>query len=85
MEIALPIEAQPNFLATNAFWPVYNNLNLSSRIGYKTPFIFKSADSFGKKIFSLEQFVAKSYDLYESYGVENIIKPYFYESQKDLL
>jgi hypothetical protein len=84
-EITLPIESQPNFLATNAFWPVYENLDLSRKVSYKTPFIFKSADSFGKKIFNLDRFVSTSYDLYQNYGLENIIKPYFYESQKDLL
>jgi hypothetical protein len=84
-EISLPIESQPNFLATNAFWPVYNNLNLSNRINYNTSFHFKSADSFGKKIYSLEQFVSTSYYLHGNCGLEHTVKPYFYESQKDLL
>ena len=84
-EITLPIESQPNFLATNAFWPVYDNLNLSTRIDYKTSFYFKSADSFGKNIYTLNDFVRKSYENYDAFGVDNIVKPYFFESQKDLI
>ena len=83
--LTIPIESQPNFLATNSFWPIYDNLNLMEKLSYKTPFLFKVADSFGKKILTLEQFVAESYNMYTKFGVENIEKPYFYESQKDLI
>ena len=83
--LGIPIESQPNFLATNSFWPIYDKLNLENKLNYTTPFLFKAADTFGKKILSLEQFVTESYNMYTKFGVENIEKPFFYESQKDLI
>lgn len=84
-KMPLPIESQPNFLATNTFWPVYENLDLSKRIKYTTPFIFKAADNLGKKIYRLDQFISQSFQNYDSFGIDNIIKPYFYESQISLI
>lgn len=83
--INIPLEAQPNFLASNAFWPIYPNLDLSAKVKYKTGFYFKSADNFGKHVFSLTEFVKESYKVYDKFDINAIRKPDFYESQIDLI
>ena len=77
--IPIPIEAAPNFLYNNAVWPVYSDLKFLGGAVSFNGYYFKSPDSSGRGILSLQQFIDSSYASYAKIGIENINKPYFHD------
>lgn len=64
-----------NYLATNAWWPVYPEIAdfNSIKVGYSMS--FKSPDHLSRKFYNLEQFIAASFDLYTRQGLNAIDFP----------
>jgi hypothetical protein len=58
-----------NYLATNAWWPIYPEIGDFNSIKFDHPMIFKSPDHLSRKFYSLEQFVAASFALYAQQGL----------------
>jgi len=73
----IPIDACPNFLYSNAVWPVYPANCKFIASDKSIDFKFKSPDNIRKKIYSLEEFVAASYLSYAEISLEKMQKPYF--------
>ena len=71
----LPHEFFYNFLSSNAWWPVYDEIGRVNSIKYRTPQIFKSPDNQGGKVMNLEDFISNSYISYAKIkGIEDSIK-----------
>lgn len=77
--LSLAEEAYPNFLYSNAVWPIYPGLNIIGDVSDRANYNFKSPDNIGKKIYSLGEFIVKSYANYTSVSLEKINKPYFHD------
>lgn len=61
-----------NYLATNAWWPVYPEIADFNSVKIAHSMNFKSPDHLSKKFYSLEQFISASYDLYSQQGLNAI-------------
>lgn len=57
-----------NYLSSNAWWPIYKEIQVHNALPYSSNMEFKSPDGMGGKIFTLEEFVKSSYESYEKVG-----------------
>ena len=74
-----------NYLSNNTWWPVYPEIADKFDIKYKTSMTFKAPDHIKRKIYNLDEFIYKTYEIYTSYGKDKIIKSKEIENKIDLL
>jgi hypothetical protein len=60
-----------NYLATNAWWPVYREMIDHHNISYDSPMMFKPPDNLGRKFYDLNQFVTASYKAYSESNIDS--------------
>jgi len=83
--ISFPEQYYNNYLSNNTWWPVYPEVANKFDLQYKTPMTFKSPDNINRKTFSLDMFISKSYDIYEQYGKDKVIKSKLIDERIHLL
>ncbi len=64
-----------NYLATNAWWPIYPEINDFHQLKNVMPVNFKAPDFLSRKFYSLKEFISSSYRLYTDQGVGKIDLP----------
>lgn len=83
--IEFPPQYYPNFLATNAWWPVYPEIASYHRISYSTPLLFRAADGMGSKLYGLNEFIALSYKSYFDQQIKYIDLPENFKKWIDVI
>jgi hypothetical protein len=58
-----------NYLANNAWWPIYQEIGDCHKIPYSTPMLFKSPDHLAREMLDLANFISKSYKSYLDQGL----------------
>lgn len=64
-----------NYLASNAWWPIYPEINEFHKLKNVMPINFKSPDHLSRKFYNLREFIFASYQLYNEQKVGEIDLP----------
>ena len=83
--ISFPEQYFYNYLSNNSWWPVYPEVANKFDLQYKTSMTFKSPDHIKRETYNLDMFISKSYNIYEQYGKDKIIKSKQIDKQIELL
>ena len=83
--LKFPDQYYYNYLSNNTWWPIYPEIASKHEIKYDTSMIFKSPDHINRKTYNLDMFITKSFEIYERYGKDKIIKSKEINEKYDLL
>lgn len=72
---AFPPHYFQNPLANSAWWPVFPCLAERHGLSYRTPILFRQPEQIGGRFFTLEEFVNRSYAIYEGVKEQLIASP----------
>ncbi len=68
-KILIPYEMLPNYLASSSWWPIYEPIREFHQLKYETPMLFKQPESLGGRFMGMEEFIARSYAIYNQIPV----------------
>jgi hypothetical protein len=64
-----------NYLASNAWWPIYPEISEFHKLKNLTPITFKAPDHLSRKFYNLREFISLSYRLYSEQNIREIELP----------